>query len=116
MAKSKMNVKVGFISFNFFMFFVAIYLLSTSPNNAIDTDASQARFLVTKSIVERFDLSIPDGLGIKGVDGRDYSWYGLGQSVLAIPFYIAGKYIGTPENAFSIMNQLLGAAAAVLVF
>jgi hypothetical protein len=115
MAKSKMNVKVGFISFNFFMFLVAVYLLSTSPNNAIDTDASQARYLVTKSIVERLDPSIPDGLGIKGVDRRDYSWYGLGQSVLAIPFYIVGKYIGTPENAFSIMNQLLGAAAAVLI-
>ncbi len=116
MAKSKTNIKVGFISFNCFMFFVAVYLLSASPNNAIDTDASRARYEVTRSIVEEFDLSIPSGLGIRGIDGRDYSWYGLGQSVLAIPFYILGKYINTPENAVSLIPQFYGAATAVIVF
>jgi hypothetical protein len=81
-----------------------------------DTDASTARYEVTKSLVERFDLSIPDGLGFKGVDGREYSWYGLGQSLLAVPFYIFGKTISTPESAVSMMNQVIGAAVVVVVF
>jgi hypothetical protein len=111
-----MNTKIRFLSLNLFICFVCIYLLSSSHSNAVDTDASKARYLVTESIVERSDLAIPDSLGIKGVDGRDYSWYGLGQSILAIPFYIIGKYVGTPENAVSIMNPLFGAATVVLVF
>jgi len=111
-----MNAVTRAISFNLFIFFVSVYLLSTSPINISDTDVSQARYLVTRSIVEEFDLSIPSGLGVKGVDGRDYSWHGLGQSILAIPFYIIGKYISAPENAVSIMIQIFGAAIAVLVF
>src|SRR4030042_3137685 len=111
-----MNKELRVIIIRLFIFFVSIYLLSTSPTNIVDTDASQARFLVTRSIVEEFDLSIPSGLGVRGADGRDYSWYGLGQSVLGIPFYIFGQYIGNTENAVSIMPQVFGAATAVLVF
>jgi uncharacterized membrane protein len=73
---------------------------------------------VTQTIVERFDLSIPDGQGIKGADGRDYSWFGIGLSVLAIPFYIIGKYISSIGSVYtvSIIGLLIGAATAVLVF
>src|SRR4030042_5447743 len=98
-----MNTNIRFISLKLFLMFVSLYLLITSPINIFDTDASQARYLVTESLVQKFDLSIPSGLGVKGVDGRDYSWYGLGQSVLAIPFYIFGKAIGDPANGVSIM-------------
>jgi len=107
---------VWFISLNLFLFFTAIYLLTSSYTSVYDTDASNARYQVTKSIVERFDLSMPTGMGVKGIDGRDYSWFGLGNSLLAVPFYIIGKYLGTPENAVSIMNLLIGSATAVLVF
>ncbi|OGH05897.1 MAG: hypothetical protein A2W22_02540 [Candidatus Levybacteria bacterium RBG_16_35_11] len=111
-----MGASVRFITLKLFIFFVCVYLLSTSPINIFDTDASMARYYLTRSIVERFDLSIPADFGIKGIDGRDYSWYGLGQSVLAIPFYLLGKYLSDPANAVSIMPQIFGAAAAVLVF
>lgn len=112
-----MNAVVKYIAFNLFAFFVSVYLFSASGNNICETDASQARYLVTRSIVEKFDLSIPDGLGVRGADGRDYSWFGIGYSALAIPFYFAGKLASVnPENVVSIMNQLFGASTAVLVF
>jgi hypothetical protein len=110
-----MDAGVRFITFKLFIFFVCVYLLSTSPLNIFDTDASQARYFLTSSIVERFDLSIPADFGIKGIDGRDYSWYGLGQSVLAIPFFIS-KYLSDPANAVSIPATDLWRSAAVLVF
>lgn len=113
----KENKMLRFIAFNLFAFFVSVYLFSAFGNNICETDASQARYLVTRSIVEKFDLSIPDGLGVRGADGRDYSWFGIGYSALAIPFYFAGKLASVnPENVVSIMNQLFGASTAVLVF
>jgi len=79
-----------------------------------DSDVSSARYQVTKSLVENFDLSIYSG--VKGHDGRDYSWFGLGHSLLAVPFYIIGKYTGTPENTVSAINLIIGAATVSLVF
>jgi hypothetical protein len=99
-----------------FMFFMSVFLLTSSHVNATDTDASRARYEVTKGLVERCDLSIPDGFGVIGRDGKDYAWYGIGKSVLAVPFYLAGKMAGKPESVVSIMNQLYGAASAVIVF
>ena len=110
------NRKVRYLAFNLFVFFISVYLFTASGFNFFQTDASRARYEVTKSIVERGDLSIPEGLGFKGVDGRDYSWYGLGQSLLMVPFYIIGKAIGTPENTVSMMNQVMGAAVVVILF
>jgi 4-amino-4-deoxy-L-arabinose transferase-like glycosyltransferase len=73
--------------------------------------------MVARSIVERFDLSVPAGMGVRGADGRDYSWFGIGSVILVVPLHITGKLIGVPpENLFIIMNPLVGAATAVLVF
>ena len=100
--------------FYIFIFLISIYLL-TSSDTTMYGDAV-AKYEVTKSLVERFDISIPDGFGIKGIDGKDYSWYGIGYSVISIPFYIIGKYTGSPEGAVSMVNLLFGAMTAVLVF
>jgi hypothetical protein len=106
-----------FIAFNLFLFFIAVYLLTASGLNFYDTDASQIQIDVAKSIVENFDISITDGVGIIGVDGRKYSWLGVGSAILAVPFYYIGELIGIPpENALSVMNQLFGAATVVLIF
>jgi 4-amino-4-deoxy-L-arabinose transferase-like glycosyltransferase len=113
--KQERKKTVRFIAFKLFGFFVAVYIL-TSGFNFYGTDAGQLRIEVARSIIERFDLSIPDGIGIKGTDGREYSWVGIGSALLAVPFFIAGKLIGSPENAVSIMNQIVGAATVVLVF
>jgi len=108
--------KIHFIVLYLFLFFFAVYLITSSHSTVNNTDASNARYQVTKSIVEKYDLSIPKGMGVEGIDGRDYSWFGLGSSALSIPFYVIGKLIDTPENAVSIMNLLIGSATTVLIF
>jgi hypothetical protein len=111
--------KVRQIAIYVFSFVTVIYLLSVSLPNIYSVDQYYQRYEVTRSIVENFDVSIPDSNGgvIKGIDGRTYSLYGLGWSVLSIPFYIAGKFIGrSPQNLVSIMNLVAGSAIVSLVF
>lgn len=108
--------RIRLIAFNLFVFFLAIYHLTASPN-IYNTDAGELRIEVARSIVEKFDFNVPEGRGITGIDGRDYSWVGIGSAFLAVPFYIAGKFIGgQPENVISVINPILGAATAVLIF
>lgn len=105
------------VVFNLFIFFFSIYFLTASLINFYNTDASQLRIEVARSIVERFDLSIPDGYGVKGADGKDYSWFGIGSALMSVPFYITAKLIGIPpEGLVSKINQLVSAATVVLVF
>jgi hypothetical protein len=102
---------------NLFVFFLSIYLLTASGLNMLMTDVGAARIEVIKSIIDRFDLSIPSGLGILGADGREYSLFGIGSVLAALPFFFIGKLSGaSPENAVSVMNQIIGAATVVLVF
>lgn len=103
--------------FYLFGLLTCLYLLTAAGNIVFDSDSSSARYEVTRSMVERFDVAIPDDTGLRGKDGRDYSWYGLGYSLLSVPFYLAGKWTGiSPETTVSILNQLAGAATGVVLF
>lgn len=107
------------IALNLFIFLFSLYLFTASGNNIYPFHDQGVRFAVTRSIVEDGTLIIPDGMGIKGVSGKDYSFYGIGQPILAIPFYITGRYIGGEPGAqgmVSIMNQLAVAVSGVVVF
>ena len=109
------NVKV--IAIYLFIFVICIYFVSLSSSLLIDQSVS--RYEVTKSIVEKFDLSIPEGnqSNIRGVDGRSYSLYGLGWPILAVPLYIIGKIFGRDPGAHVfLLNPLAGAATVSLVF
>jgi len=97
------------------VFFTSTYLLTASGINLLRTDAGELRFEVTKSIVENFDVTVSPGEGVQGTDGRYYSWLGIGSAVLAVPFYIAGKFMGFPATAVYLMNPFFAAATAVLV-
>ena len=100
-----------------FIFVICIYFISLSSFPLIDQFVS--RYEVTKAIVERFDLSIPEGnqSNIKGVDGRSYSLYGLGWPILAVPLYILGKIFGRePVTYVFLLNPLAGASTVTLVF
>lgn len=111
--------RIRFITFNFFIFFISIYLLTGSGVSIYNTDASVLKYEVTRSLVDKLDLSIynDDVPGIIGADGRSYSWFGIGQSLLAVPFYSVAKSLGAnSEIAFDITNQLISAATAVLIF
>ena len=111
------NRRIRSIAFNLFIFSLSIYLLTASGFIFYHTDASKLRIEVIRSIVERQDLSIPENIGMKGSDGRYYSWLDIGSALLAVPFYIAGKVTGiTPETALLIINQLATAATGVLIF
>jgi 4-amino-4-deoxy-L-arabinose transferase-like glycosyltransferase len=104
------------IAIYLFTFVFCIYFLSIS--NTFDIEQHGQRFQVAKSIVEKGDLSVPEStISIRGLDGRSYSLYGLGWSILAVPFYMGGKFFGrNPENLILLLNPLVGAATVTLVF
>jgi hypothetical protein len=105
------------IYLSLFIFFSSLYIFTSSGNSVFDSDASIARYELTKSIAERLDFSIPSGYGVRGPDGRDYSWFGLGYSLFSLPFYYIGKLSGSnPGSAVSLINHLVGAAAVILIF
>lgn len=115
-----MNVRedrkmIRFIVFNLFIFFLGTYLLTAS--GADFSDVAELRVEVARSIMERLDLDVPNDMGMKGADGREYSWFGIGPVLLFMPLYLTAKSAGIPpENLVSIMNHLFGAATSVLVF
>ncbi len=108
--------KVRVAAIYLFIFIICIYFLSLS--NILVRDQFIQRTQVTQSIVEKFQISIPQcDDSIKGTDGRSYSLYGLGWPILAVPFYVVGKHIGNkPDNLMLLINPLAGAATATLVF
>jgi hypothetical protein len=108
--------KIRFTAIYLFAFVTCVYFISLSTFFAIDQYIS--RYEVAKSIVERFDLSIPEGSeGVTGIDGKTYSLYGLGWPILAVPLYMIGKVFGhySFTNVF-LLNPMAGSATVTLVF
>ena len=99
-----------------FAFVTCIYFLSISKIHVVDQFVQRNQVAI--SIVERYELSIPESYySIEGRDGKFYSLYGLGWPILAVPFYAAGKIFGRyPENLVFLLNTLAGAATVALVF
>jgi len=107
------------IFFYLFLFLFSVYFLSSAGNNINSAEHQLARFEQTRSIIEGGCLSIPDGMGIKGNYYKNYSLYGLGQPILAIPFYVVGKSLGGYQGAqvmISLLNQFAVAASGVVLF
>jgi hypothetical protein len=75
-----------------YLLFFSIYLLF-SAGHFFSTDHI-AVYRTTQSIVERHTLAIaPINDEVKGVDGKYYSVFGLGQSLAAIPLYLVGAFV-----------------------
>jgi hypothetical protein len=103
---------------------LALYLL-TAGGGLTSTDAV-VTFDLTSSLVERHSIALSgDVLGLdanRGVDGRFYSQYGIGQSLYNIPFYLAGKvaarfaplHVGKPDTVLKASVSLGSAFAAAL--
>ena len=69
----------------------ALLLVVPGTINVLD---GQSMFGVTRSIVERGDVTVyGPTYGVPGLHGRWYSKYGPGQSALAVPLYLAGRAI-----------------------
>lgn len=109
---------------------LSLYLL-TAGGSLSSTDAT-VMFDLTRSLVEGRSIALSDNLlGLeanRGVDGRFYSQYGLGQSLYNIPFYLtgvavrdlAGLSIGKPDTipkaVVALGNTVTSAACVTLIW
>lgn len=103
---------------------LALYTL-TAGGSLTSTDAV-VTFDLTASLVERHSIALTENvLGLeanRGVDGRVYSQYGIGQSIYNIPFYLAGKLamrlaprrIGKPDTLLKAAVAMGSAVAAAI--
>lgn len=74
---------IGFLAFN----------LALTRGHFYLSDEVQV-FQQTRSLWERGNLAVaPNVNTVRGRDGLWYASYGIGQSVLALPFYVAGKTV-----------------------
>ena len=112
-----------------FVLIVSVYLL-TAAGRFANIDA-ESMFDVTRSLYTRGSLAVddcslyPSLQCVRGVDGRQYSAYGVVPSIAALPFFAAGRLAGqqfgvNPDlvaaASVSFMNSLVGALACVLFF
>jgi hypothetical protein len=103
---------------------LALYVL-TAGGSLTSTDAV-VTFDLTSSLVERHSIALSGNvLGLeanRGVDGRFYSQYGIGQSIYNIPFYVAGeaaarlspRRVGKPDTLLKAAVAMGSAVAAAL--
>ncbi|HEC34672.1 MAG TPA: hypothetical protein ENI37_08175 [Chloroflexi bacterium] len=118
-----------------FLLLLAIYLLSASLR--IDSADGETMYHVSHSLVTGRGLAIPaettnlavghtTGYGKVGPDGHYYSKYGLGWSLVAVPFCALGRALtsllpGATEGfmtrvAVMLLNPLLTATSGTLLF
>jgi hypothetical protein len=75
-----------------FLGFLAFYIALTRGHFYL-TDEVQV-FQQAQSLWERGDLSVAPNINtVRGRGGLYYAQYGIGQSILALPFYLAGKQV-----------------------
>lgn len=105
---------------NLFLLLFSVYVLTSSGNSTDVTDDGMIRYSITESLWERgwFDLPADMGQrwGVRGVDGRYYTNHGLGQSLLNLPFFVAGKWLGRPKFVVSLVGPAVCALACVVLF
>ncbi|MBM4310162.1 MAG: hypothetical protein FJ119_04345 [Deltaproteobacteria bacterium] len=76
----------------FFFALLGVYILTFSGH--IYTVDGYQYYAMAQSMVEKGTLAIPPVyMTVQGIDKQHYSKLGKGQSVLAIPLYIAGKFV-----------------------
>lgn len=112
-----------------FFFFLSLYLLTASGHFYVADEALM--ILVTQSIVENHNFSIPKGLpytsAIIGKDENLYSPTGIGQSIFVIPFYFLGKLLDKYLNlshlninislfSISLFNSFITALTVLILF
>jgi hypothetical protein len=69
---------------------VLLFYLASAAGRITSSDG-HTMFLLTQSLVERQAASVPDGNAEAGPDGRLYPKGGLGQALVSVPLYVAGK-------------------------
>ncbi|MZG30639.1 MAG: hypothetical protein F3741_07490 [Nitrospinae bacterium] len=106
-----------------FLFFFSIYVLT--GQGSIQSADGKIMFFLTKAMVENQSISFTEVVSSQDTIGPQYSKYGLGMSVLAIPFYLAGKVLSSllgievslaTQFSVSMINTLLTALSCLLIF
>jgi 4-amino-4-deoxy-L-arabinose transferase-like glycosyltransferase len=92
---------------------VLALLLLVSPG-ALGPLDGQSMYQFTRSIVERGDFTVSGAVyGVAGLHGQFYSKYGPGQSLLAVPLYVAGRAMA-PLVPVSLRPEVPTLAASLL--
>ena len=116
MTKSKTHLTL-------FLFFFSIYALT--GQGSIQSADGKIMYLLTEAMVENHSLSFSEMVTLNDKPGPQYAKYGLGMSVLAIPFYLLGKALSlllgikislTAQFAVSMINAILTAFSCLMVF
>ncbi len=106
-----------------FLLLTCIFLLT--GQGSIQSNDGKIMFFLTKSIVEEGKLSFKDEVFFGQSGQEKFSKYGIGMSLLAIPFYVLGKifsfFLGIEEYyttlfSVSMINALLTALSSVVLF
>jgi hypothetical protein len=114
-----MNSKTTFL----FLFFVSIYFLT--GQGSIQSSDGKIMYLLTQALVENQSLSFSESVTVAEAQGPQYSKYGLGMSVIAIPFYILGKVLSVllgieasmaTQFTVSMINAILTAFSCVMIY
>ena len=116
MTKSKIHLML-------FLFFFSIYALT--GQGSIQSVDGKIMFLLTQAMVENHSVSFSEIVSLSDTPGPQYSKYGLGMSVLAIPFYLFGKLLSfllgieaslATQFTVSMINAMLTALSCLMVF
>ena len=106
-----------------FLFFLSIYILT--GQGSIQSVDGKIMFFLTQAMVENQSVSFSEVVSIESASGPQFSKYGLGMSVLAIPFYIFGKVLSlllgieaslATQFTVSMINALLTALSCLVIF
>ena len=116
MTKSKIHLTL-------FLFFFSVYALT--GQGSIQSTDGKIMFLLTQAMVENHSVSFSEIVNLQDTPDPRYSKYGLGMSVLAIPFYLFGKLLSSllgieaslaTQFAVSMINAMLTALSCLMVF
>ncbi len=116
MTKSKIHLAL-------FLFFFSVYVLT--GQGSIQSADGKIMFLLTQAMVENHSVSFSEIVSLSDTPGPHYSKYGLGMSVLAIPFYLFGKLLSfllgieaslATQFTVSMINAMLTALSCLMVF
>ena len=116
MTKSKIHLAL-------FLFFFSVYVLT--GQGSIQSADGKIMFLLTQAMVENQSVSFSEIVSLSDTPGPQYSKYGLGMSVLAIPFYLFGKLLSfllgieaslATQFTVSMINAMLTALSCLMVF
>jgi hypothetical protein len=111
------------IHFNIFLFFLSVYVLT--GQGSVQSSDGKIMYLLTQSMVENQSVTFSELVSSNDAPGPQYSKYGLGMSVLAIPFYLLGMVLSfllgieaslTTQFSVSMINAFLTALSCLMVF